>query len=308
MTRRGRFYRVALGITMLQSAEGCSKIVPGFGGEGVRAAASTSPHSLRVRARLLRGRVAAAERDLLMTYGQQEGTEPERVSLSYPLSADAPVVEGAYPLLVVGTSRVSQGALSDTSLVQFWNHIGTHLDGPAHMLPGHGPLTDYVPGSGLFFRSVALADIPCEPGQLITEDDFRQNGFGKSECQLLLVRTGFSRHRKDALLYSRRNPGFTPSAARYLLRVCPNLRCVGIDTISFAAAENLGPGIEAHRILFGKGPPVLLIEDMNLDYDLAGLLQVIVTPFLIEKLDSCPCSVVAELCNGYRSGVANIGG
>ena len=171
------------------------------------------------------------------------------------------------------------------------------MDGPAHMLPEHGPLTEYVPSSGLFFRSVALADLPCRPGQLITEDDFKQNGFESSECQMLLVRTGFSRHRKDALLYSRRNPGFTPSAARYLQGACPNLCCVGIDAISFAAAENVRPGIEAHRIFFGKEPPVLLIEDMNLDYDLTGLHQVIVVPFLIDELDSCPCSVVAEIFN-----------
>ena len=71
---------------------------------------------------------------------------------------------------------------------------------------------------------------------------------------------------------------------------------MAIDSISMAAAERLSEGIEAHRILLGdRHRPILLIEDINLKYDLAGLKRVIVLPLFIKGIDSSPCTVMAEI-------------
>ncbi|MDO9528340.1 MAG: hypothetical protein Q7J27_04180 [Syntrophales bacterium] len=47
-----------------------------------------------------------------------------------------------------------------------------------------------------------------------------------------------------------------------------------------------------HELLCGKDRRFLVIEDMNLDYDLSGLKKVIVAPLLVEKTDSAPCTII----------------
>ncbi len=74
------------------------------------------------------------------------------------------------------------------------------------------------------------------------------------------------------------------------------MRALAIDSISMAAAERLNEGIEAHRILLGdRHRPILLVEDINLEYDLAGLKRIIVLPLFIRGIDSSPCTVAAEI-------------
>src|SRR5207248_1987328 len=55
------------------------------------------------------------------------------VALSYPLSSRTPYPGGGCPLRLTPTSQLARGDISNTSLVEFWNHMGTHMDGPGHM-------------------------------------------------------------------------------------------------------------------------------------------------------------------------------
>jgi len=180
-------------------------------------------------------------------------------------------------------------------MVTFWNHTGTHIDGPAHVLADREPFTSCCPGTGLYFTNPGVIDVPCDDSRLITARDLEARGTGDREFDLLLIRTGYSKHRTvDQARYAERNPGISVAAARFLAEQFHRLGCIGIDAISFAAAEHLNEGLEAHRILLDREPPVLLLEDVNLDYNLRALTKVMVIPFFIEDIDSCPCTVVAE--------------
>ena len=54
-----------------------------------------------------------------------------------------------------------------------------------------------------------------------------------------------------------------------------------------------GKALEAHRILLrGEARRFLIIEDMNLDWDLTQLRHVMALPLFLEGLDSAPCTVV----------------
>jgi kynurenine formamidase len=66
-----------------------------------------------------------------------------------------------------------------------------------------------------------------------------------------------------------------------------------MDTISLACMQHLEEGLEAHRILLrGDGRRFLIIEDMNLDFDLSHLRRVFALPLFIEGVDSSPCTVM----------------
>jgi hypothetical protein len=57
-------------------------------------------------------------------------------------------------------------------------------------------------------------------------------------------------------------------------------------------------GVEAHRVLLGcegfSDRTVLLVEDARLPRELKPPSRVIVAPWMIEGLDSAPCTVLAE--------------
>jgi len=192
--------------------------------------------------------------------------------------------------------HLSAGDVANTSVVSYWNHSGTHIDGPAHMMPQAGPLTEYVPAAGLWLSRPLLVDVACGEDDLLTAADLRKAAPTAAECDVLLLRTGFAKRRaSDPDSYTSRNPGLSPSAAHWVLENYPGVRCIGVDTISVAAMAHLKEGIEAHRVLFQHQPPVLLIEDLNLENDFSQLQRVVVVPFFVEGLDSCACTVIAEL-------------
>jgi kynurenine formamidase len=220
------------------------------------------------------------------------------LSLSYPLSPSAPLPDGGHDTIIKATSRVEAGDISDTNLITFWNHAGTHMDGPAHVLAKVGPISKHLPIEGLRLTRAAVVDVPCDDGRLITAEDFDHAAPFHRDCDIIFIRTGYSRFRAtDPQRYRAANPGLDPSAAHWLLQHCPNLKCLGIDTISVASltnADHLKAGIDAHKILLGAQPPRFLIEDLNLDQDLSAIERVYVVPFMIEGIDSCPCNVLVE--------------
>jgi hypothetical protein len=69
-----------------------------------------------------------------------------------------------------------------------------------------------------------------------------------------------------------------------------------MDTISFACIAHLEEGMEAHRVLLSPpGSRFLLLEDMNLNFDLSPLRELWIMPWLVEGIDSAPCTIVGLL-------------
>jgi kynurenine formamidase len=66
-----------------------------------------------------------------------------------------------------------------------------------------------------------------------------------------------------------------------------------MDVPSVACIATLEETMPAHHeLLAGRGRRFLIIEDMNLEHDLAGLKQVRVCPWRVSGMDSGPCSVI----------------
>jgi len=217
--------------------------------------------------------------------------------LSFSLSVTTPTPGGREPLRIKTDESIDEGHLGNTFYYTAWNHTGTHIDAPAHMLPQGKPITAFQIDDFIFERPY-LVDVPKGDSQLISSADLEPNEEAIATCDLLLLRTGFTRYRDvDPVRYRDQNPGLSIEVAYYLNSTrFPHLRAIAIDTISMAATAHVLEGVQAHKILFARedGSHVFLIEDVNLSADLTGLQRVFVVPMFIDGLDSSPCTIIAD--------------
>jgi arylformamidase len=176
------------------------------------------------------------------------------------------------------------------------DHQGTHLDTPYHFYDQGKRITDFVVEDFVFEHPVVL-DVRKGDAALITPSDLTPHLDRLAQCDMLLLRTGFSQYRSvDWMRYARSNPSVSGDAARYLMKGFPGIRAVGIDSISIEYEGSHDHGFPAHHaFLSDPNHPVLLLEDVNLDFDLSGITRVFALPLFIEGIGGFPCTVVAEL-------------
>ena len=141
----------------------------------------------------------------------------KRISLAYPMTLDMPSPKAGATLEYTEDERVSKGDAGNTTVIHLWNHLGTHVDGPGHMIEGKGPLTEWIPAEGLVFSDIVLIDLPCDDSKLIDADMLKTAGIKSNDFDILLLRTGFGRYRQsDPDRYSKRNPGLSASGACFI--------------------------------------------------------------------------------------------
>jgi kynurenine formamidase len=176
------------------------------------------------------------------------------------------------------------------------DHQGTHIDTPYHFYD-HGKRIVDFPVESYVFDQPLVVDVPKGDEELIVPADLTPFSDEIVYCDLLLLRTGASRHRfSDWLRYAKSNPAVSGEAAHYLMNNFDSIRAVGIDAISIEFEGNHDHGFPAHHAFLGDPDhPVLLIEDINLDFDLSGIVKVVALPLFVEKIGGCPCTIMAEL-------------
>jgi kynurenine formamidase len=132
---------------------------------------------------------------------------------------------------------------------------------------------------------------------IVQPEHLKNHKVSLTTADIALFRFGYGPVRSsEPERYSLRSPGFGLDSAKWLRKHCSNLKAIGMDVPSLACISNLDDTMEAHNeLLSGKGRRFLIIEDMNLDYDLNGLVEVRVCPWLVEGMDSSPCSVVGKI-------------
>lgn len=218
------------------------------------------------------------------------------VRLSYDLSEDTPYPEGLWPVVIEHRFDLAQGAESNVFHLAMSNHVGTHIDGPNHFSKDKPALNQFSIEHFIFDKPRVL-EIRKAGGEIIYAEDLRQHAESISTCDLLMLRTGFGAIRAtNPRRYRDESPGFAAAAAQYVVDELPQVRALAIDSISFACPKQMSEGIEAHQILLDECQrSIFLIEDVNLEINLAGLEQVIVAPLFGEGLDSSPCTILAKL-------------
>jgi len=189
------------------------------------------------------------------------------IDISMPIGPETPVWPGDPAVLVEPVSRVEDGDTAGVSRLALGTHTGTHVDPPAHFLPG-GATVDALPLDVLVGPSV-VADFSAAPidGRALAALELPENS-----TRLLLKTAGT----EGAL---------TPDGARWLVE--RGVRLVGADTLSIEPATTDYP---VHRILLGAG--TVIVEGLDLTAVSAGAYQLVCLPLRVVGGDGAPARAV----------------
>ncbi len=218
------------------------------------------------------------------------------ILLSFPMSPDSPVPPAIMPMQITPRYQVSSGDDANVYRVSFDNHSNTHVDAPAHVVEGGLRIMEFTLADFVFMRPVVL-DLSLPDATIIAPEHLRPHRERLREADILLLRLGYGPVRqREPQRYLARCPGFGVAGAEYLRQELPGLRAVGMDVPSFACIEHLAQTMQAHNVVLeGTGRRFLLIEDMDLDKDLSALSQVLLVPWLMDGVDSTPCTVLGMI-------------
>jgi arylformamidase len=207
--------------------------------------------------------------------------------LSWPIGPETPRYPGDPPF---GSSLV---ALHDRDgyevrALALGTHLGTHVDAPAHVVPG-GWSVDQIPLDWLCGRATVVDARAA--GRAIDRHFVASLELDRVERLLLrTVSEELPRHRFD--------PGhaFLTEEAAHVLAQAGSLRLVGFDYLTVEAAGD--PRLPAHRTLLGAEPPIVLLEAIDLRAVEPGDYQLWCLPWRLTGADGAPARAVLVALDG----------
>jgi len=217
------------------------------------------------------------------------------VILSYPIENNSPHYIGTTKPSLEPITQIKKFDDYNTYKITVGNHSGTHIDAPKHYVDSGKSIIDYSP-EDLTFKNPIVLDCPKKPYTLIDVEDIDETDLNKCDC--LLFKTGFGNYRKtDLQKYLTKSPGISVETVAWIRKNHPQIRCLGIDTISISRYDDAENAKETHITGFKTGTyygePLLFIEDMNLNFDEnLKLREIMVIPWQIKGVDSAPCTVI----------------
>lgn len=216
------------------------------------------------------------------------------IRISYDLTPGMPVYKGNPANRIDPLDSLEKGDACNTFSITLFNHNGTHIDAPKHFDCNGQKICDYRIEDYIFNRPF-IVDVPGKQGESISAKDLHFSG--PPDCDILLIRTGFSRKRHETT-YVDDNPWLSPDAAGFIRRNLGKLRAIGIDTVSIGSHKYSSAAKEAHRILLHKGEfksaPLIIIEDLNLENIQNPLNRLFAIPLFVSDVDSMPCTAFVE--------------
>lgn len=232
------------------------------------------------------------------------------VQFSYPLDAEHLLMPGSIaPPVLRPRSRMTPVPSADASKDVRWNsynntsfldafvHTGTHIDAAYHVSANGVKLGAFSIEEFVFERP-ALLEISKGDGETIGVSDLEPHADALADADLLLVYTGFSKHRaSEPERYMLKQPGFSADAAEFLVAL-PKLRCAGGD---FMGIENIpagrasDPPFPTHRAFLLSGKKFLILEDPDLA-PLVGkrLRRAFIVPLLFPEAEAMMVTAFAE--------------
>lgn len=219
------------------------------------------------------------------------------IPISYPLNSLSPLYPNTPPITIAQVKSLEKGDHATTSMISFSSHAGTHVDVPRHFCPNGRAVADLFGIVNSFYPTYCL-DIQKTGDNPIQSRDLHEMLANKSDAQALLIRTGscFQR-KKQPYEYAISHPWVHAQVADYLRDRCPDLRIMGIDTISISVPSHRNEGHKSHHAFLCADRPILLLEDADLSFK--SLTQEVYTlyiiPYLIDVTDGIPVVGLLEI-------------
>ncbi len=207
-------------------------------------------------------------------------TDEQYIDLTHLLENSIPVFPGDNSLILDPTHSVNEDGYANSRL-SMGMHVGTHMDGAAHMIDGGRQLYEYEPER--FFGYCDIVDATDNDG-IISIDILEQ--LPEKKARMLLIKTDHSQHyTKD--FYYEEYPVLSEELAHKIVELEYDL--VGLDTPS---PDKFPYGI--HQILLGND--ILIVENLKDIYKLSRNKDIFLTVLpLLVKADSAPVRVIAEV-------------
>jgi arylformamidase len=190
--------------------------------------------------------------------------------ITVPISERTPIYEGDPGVEVQPWKALAQGDAANVSFLHLGAHTGTHVDAPAHFIPGAGKI-DQLPLAVLLgkARVVRVPDAVTEIGP-----DFIDS-CGLDGVERLLFRTRNSTFWAEGPSFRKDFAHLAPEAAQRLVDL--GVRLVGIDYLSVEKFHS--PDHKTHLTLLSNG--VVILEGLNLSEVAAGEYELICLPLKI---------------------------
>jgi arylformamidase len=209
------------------------------------------------------------------------------IDISLSVSPTLTVWPGDPPVVLEPVARVEDGDVAAISRLVLGTHTGTHVDPPAHFLPG-GATVDELPLDVLVGPAV-VAD--CRGGAPVDAARLEALALPAGTTRLLLKTAG-----GGAAPTGGEGPTasggpdattgiLTPDGAAWLVE--RGVRLVGADTLSIEPATEDYP---VHRLLLGAG--VIIVEGLDLTPAAPGRYQLVCLPLRIAGGDGAPARAV----------------
>jgi len=207
------------------------------------------------------------------------------IDLTHPIRQDMPVLPGDPQPAVDHLLSLETDACAVQRLT-FNNHLGTHLDAPAHFIPG-GATIDQLPLETLVGEARLVDFSDKGAGDIIRREELAERLPASGFPQRLLLRTGWDQHFHSAE-YFRGFPVLSLAAAELLAE--QGLTLLGLDTPSPSPLDDPGQGI--HLALLGAGT-VILESAKGLTRIPHPSCRLIVLPLSLFGCSGSPCRAVA---------------
>ena len=206
---------------------------------------------------------------------------PTIIDLSPTISPDLPVWPGDPSVRLRRLASLDDGDAFTLTELAMSAHTGTHVDAPAHYLPG-GSGVDALSLHALVGPAlvVDVGDAAMITAEVLAGLDI------PAEMERLLFRT---RNSDRALMASREFHtdfvAISACGARWLAQ--RRVRLVGMDYYSVAPYDELAP---THQILLQAG--VVIVEGLDMTAVEPGAYQFICLPLKIENADGAPARAI----------------
>ncbi|MEG1012419.1 MAG: cyclase family protein [Ruthenibacterium sp.] len=220
-----------------------------------------------------------------------------RKVLSYPICIDSPGWPGNPTFCYEPFTSIKKGDACNTYTLQLFNHFGSHIDAPRHFVENRLAI-DELPFDTFLYESPLLLDVPKSFDEKIQPEDLRPYAQQLARCDLLMIRTGMDKARRnDPENYCNHNPSMSAACARYLQdNFGGTLKAVALDFLSLASPQDPEDGNLSHQYLLGMyhTSAICVIEDINLDALPTHLDKVYAIPLLLHGVDSAPVTMWVE--------------
>ena len=201
--------------------------------------------------------------------------------ISLPVSESLVVWPGDPAIRITQPSHLDRGDVATVSRLDLGAHTGTHVDAPAHFVPG-GAGVDRL-DLDLLVDPAWIVHVPEAP--VLTPEVLERLSIPSGTERLLFRTRNSDRWAGGEEGFWEDYVGVTDAGARWL--IAQGVRLVGIDYLSVSTYTDLVP---PHQTLLGAG--VIILEGLNLSGIEPGLYRLVCLPLKLVGGDGAPARTI----------------